>query len=54
MGFRALRVINDDTSRDAAQVAETLLGAGDAVSTSAPGDVVITGDGADVLVFDLA
>ncbi|HUQ04010.1 MAG TPA: pirin family protein [Kofleriaceae bacterium] len=41
-------------ARGKAQVDGTELGAGDAVSTSAPGDLVITGDGAEVLVFDLA
>jgi redox-sensitive bicupin YhaK (pirin superfamily) len=41
-------------ARGSAQVAGLELGAGDAVSTSEPGDLVITGDGAEVLVFDLA
>jgi redox-sensitive bicupin YhaK (pirin superfamily) len=41
-------------ARGQAQVAGVLLGAGDAVSTSEPGDLVITGDGAEVLAFDLA
>ena len=41
-------------ARGQAQVAERLLGAGDAVSTSEPGDLVITGDGAEVLLFDMA
>ncbi|MBZ0237308.1 MAG: pirin family protein [Deltaproteobacteria bacterium] len=41
-------------ARGKAQVAGTELGAGDAVSTSAPGELGITGDGAEVLVFDLS
>lgn len=40
-------------ARGNAQVAGTELSAGDAVSTSAPGDLSITGDDAEVLVFDL-
>jgi len=41
-------------ARGQAQVAGRELGAGDAVSTSEAGDLAITGDGAEVLVFDLA
>jgi redox-sensitive bicupin YhaK (pirin superfamily) len=41
-------------ARGNAQVDGVDLAAGDAVSTSEPGDLVITGDGAEVLVFDLA
>jgi redox-sensitive bicupin YhaK (pirin superfamily) len=41
-------------ARGKAQVDGVDLGAGDAVSTSTPGDLAITGDGAEVLVFDLA
>ncbi len=40
-------------ARGKAQVDGVLLEAGDAVSTSAPGALSITGDGAEVLVFDL-
>jgi hypothetical protein len=42
---------NAQIVRDGATIA---LGAGDAVSTSEAGDLVITGDSAEVLVFDLA
>jgi quercetin 2,3-dioxygenase len=41
-------------ARGSAQVDGVDLTAGDAVSTSEPGDLTITGDGAEVLVFDLA
>jgi redox-sensitive bicupin YhaK (pirin superfamily) len=41
-------------ARGRAQVDGVDLEAGDAVSTSEPGDLTITGEGAEVLVFDLA
>jgi redox-sensitive bicupin YhaK (pirin superfamily) len=41
-------------ARGAATVNGTALAAGDAVSTSDPGALVLTGQGAEVLVFDLA
>jgi hypothetical protein len=41
-------------ARGNAQVAGRELAAGDALSTSDAGDLTITGDGAEVLVFDLA
>ncbi|MBK9034192.1 MAG: pirin family protein [Myxococcales bacterium] len=41
-------------ARGQATVGDHVLGAGDALATSDAGDVTITGDGAEVLVFDLA
>ena len=41
-------------ARGAATVAGIALGAGDALATSDAGELIITGDGAEVLVFDLA
>jgi redox-sensitive bicupin YhaK (pirin superfamily) len=41
-------------ARGAAEINGTALAAGDAVATSSAGELTITGDGAEVLVFDLA